>query len=143
MNTQEAATSLYVVSRPESRALGRMGLVRHFAILERCRNAPDLIHERYEGCTGVQSRQATSGEVWRIEEPITDRDGAMQRLDAAQQWGAYSAILDNCEHMAHYIATGVKRSYQVQTGILVGLAATVLVVAIYRKQKAAAIPRLA
>lgn len=120
-----------------------MGLVRHFAVLERCNNAPDLIHERYEGCTGVQSRHITHGEQWRIEEPITDRDGAMQRLGAARQWGAYSATLDNCEHLARYIATGVKRSYQVQTLVSVAVAATAALIFVYRKHKQPAVPRMA
>lgn len=67
---------------------------------------------------------------WKLLGRITDQPHAIDRMNKAFQTPNYHLFGNNCEHFARYVATGVRESKQVQSGVFVaGLALLVYVVA--------------
>ena len=60
--------------------------------------------------------------TWKVVTKIADEHAAARRLIAACAMPVYSAVGNNCEHFARYIATGVRQSHQLQRiGFIAGV----------------------
>lgn len=140
---------MYVWEPEESRFTGvwlakvhspQMG-VWHFAILD-FRNR--LIRTRFLGPgvvelvpEGLRLRELGNPERWELVAEVWDLEGARRRLRRALSLAAirkYSALGNNCESFARWVAFGQHESLQVQGGLaLVGL--SVLVAASARPRR--------
>jgi len=66
---------------------------------------------------------------WKVLGRITDERDAIDRMNKAWETPNYNLFGNNCEHFARYVATGVRESKQVQSGVFIaGLALLVYVV---------------
>ena len=97
--------------------------VMHHAIIDTDNRLGLLRSGDVFGRRAVVAEMSTSGPIttvvedlsaWTIVEEVTDLAGARERLPVAQIRGPYDPALNNCEHFASEVATGVRRSLQVQ-----------------------------
>ena len=111
--------------------------VDHYGILDvgnRLRNPnvagrqqqPVVIHQTPPSLT-MDWLQDTG--AWKVLGRITDERDAIDRMNKASETPNYNLFGNNCEHFARYVATGLRESKQVQSGVFVaGLALLVYVV---------------
>ena len=108
--------------------------VEHYGILDvgnRIRHPqvdgrhPVVIHQTPPSIR-INWLQDTGG--WKIHGRIINEAAAIHRMNTAFLKPDYSLFGNNCEHFAHYVATGAHESIQLQgAGWVVGLAALTFV----------------
>ena len=101
--------------------------VDHYGILDvgnrlkidqaRFSRQPVVVHQTPPS---IQSEwlQETTGE-WNVEGKIADETRAKDRLIEAARDPSYRLFSNNCEHVARYVAYGVRESRQVQLAVAV------------------------
>jgi len=65
---------------------------------------------------------------WEMLGPVTDENGAVNRMKEALKNPAYDLFSNNCEHFARFVATGKRESTQIQSAVIV---AGLVVLSIY------------
>jgi len=56
---------------------------------------------------------------WTVVQEVTDEAAARARLDVATNRGPYDPLTNNCEHFANEVATGERKSPQLQAVVAV------------------------
>lgn len=69
---------------------------------------------------------------WTIEGKIFDEEYALSRIREAFKNPDYDLFINNCEHFARYVATGVRESRQVQAGVILTSLAALAIYALTR-----------
>jgi len=85
---------------------------------------------------GPSIREVSGSESWEFLEEIHDVAGALRRLRhalALPHLHTYSALGNNCESFARWIAFGRRESHQVRDGILLAAGLTLVIGAVRRK----------
>lgn len=124
------ADALYLVQQPSaSKGVDHYGIldvgnrIRHQDVDGR---QPVVIHQTPPSLT-LNWLQDTG--AWKVLGRITDERDAIDRMNKAWETPNYNLFGNNCEHFARYVATGVRESKQVQSGVFIaGLALLVYVV---------------
>jgi hypothetical protein len=85
----------------------------------------------FSDAKGLTIRALDQSEGWTFIERIDDRLGVRERLaEVVGSKAPYDVVLNNCEHMVWYVATGVRKSPQVRNAAfaVVGMIALVALV---------------
>lgn len=85
----------------------RMGLPNIRYLIDQ----PVVIHQTHPKIT-LDWLQETG--TWNMLGKITDEIDAKKRIEHALENPSYNLFINNCEHFARYVATGVKESKQIQ-----------------------------
>lgn len=118
---------LYLVKRK-----GTEKGVDHYGILDignRTRNPhvqgglPFVVHLMP---AGFQADWLRPTDTWIVVEKVLDENNAAERLNEAWSRPEYNLLVNNCEHFARYVATGISESKQVQTTVAITMSLVAL-----------------
>lgn len=119
MSFIEVADGLYLGTRPAQGSGKNFPNVTHYGVIDIGNlfrntsvkeNFPVVYHKSPQ--SGLIVEYINRDETWTFKHPITDLEGARERLNEAAKNPAYRLFGDNCEHFANYVAWNRKVSVQ-------------------------------